>query len=155
VQRLAQQRGLSVQFDFQIEGLDRVLQRAELTVRDIGRELAAATYEEAEAIMADSKENYVPIDLGTLKNSGYVEPPQIEGDTIVVRMGYGGAAKAYALAVHEHLSEHSPPSWKKAGGAGVTFSPSDHGPKYLERPLLAAVSKVRAALLKAARKALR
>lgn len=101
---------------------------------------ARALFEEAEAIMADSKEHYVPVDLGTLKNSGHVELPKIDVDGVSVQLGYGGAAKAYALAVHEHLSVHSPRSWKaaEASGRGVHFSPAGHGPKYLERPLLAA-----------------
>lgn len=99
-----------------------------------------ALFEEAESIMGDSKENYVPVDLAVLKNSGHVQLPKVTNDGIDVSMGYGGAAKDYALAVHEHLSEHSPPSWKAAekSGNGVHFSPAGHGPKYLERPLLKA-----------------
>ncbi len=98
---------------------------------------AGALFREAERIMTRSKEEFVPVDDSPLKNSGHVEMPEITGDLITVTMGYGGAAVAYALAVHEHLSEHSPASWEKAEAAGhpVTFHPTGHGPKYLELPL--------------------
>lgn len=99
---------------------------------------AGALFRRAEAIMADSKENYVPVDVGVLQSSGHVELPVIDGRDITVTMGFGGSASAYALAIHEHLSEHSPRSWRVAEqtGAGVHFSKG--GPKYLERPLMAA-----------------
>ena len=99
---------------------------------------SAAIYREAERIMTDSKQNYVPVapDGGTLKASGVVVPPEHKGHTITVVMGYGGAAAAYALAGHEHLSAHSPPSWvaAEASGGGVHWHLSGHGPKYLEKP---------------------
>ena len=99
---------------------------------------AAAIYREAERIMTDSKQNYVPVapDGGTLKASGVVALPEHKGNTITVVMGYGGAAAAYALAVHEHLSAHSPPSWIAAedSGSGVHWHLSGRGPKYLEKP---------------------
>ena len=99
-------------------------------------EVAAALYAEAEDIMADAKEFYVPVDHGALRSSGFVKPPDITGDDVTVTLGFGGTAKAYAIAVHEHLSEHSPRSWKIAEQQGrpVRFSPG--GPKYLERPML-------------------
>jgi hypothetical protein len=101
---------------------------------------AAALYQEAEAIMGESKEKYVPVDDSPLKNSGFVKPQDIDGSDIGVTLGFGGAASAYAIAVHEHLSKYSPPSWKAAEKAGrpVKFSPEGRGPKYLEIPFLAA-----------------
>ena len=74
----------------------------------------------------------VPVDLGTLMGSGNVDNVKRTRDRVSVEMGYGGAAAAYALAVHEHPSSHSPRSWS----GGVVFSKG--GPKYLERPALAA-----------------
>lgn len=91
---------------------------------------------EAEMVMTDSKENYVPVDLGTLRSSGFVEPVEYDGGKFSVKLVYGGAAAPYALAVHEHPSEHSPPSWS----GNVHFSPPGRGPKYLERPMLVAIS---------------
>jgi len=110
-----------------------------------GTMVAGALYRRAQRIMADSKENYVPVDLSTLKNSGQVSPPYYLGRQVTVELSYGGAAAAYALAVHEHPSKYSPPSWQ---GVQVTFSPSGTGPKYLERPLMAAVSTLPADLAK-------
>ena len=94
--------------------------------------VAAALFQEGEKIMADSKENFVPVDLGALKNSGRVSKPELK-QPISVTLSYGGVAKAYALAVHEHPSGHSPPSWS----GGVTFNRG--GPKYLEKPVMEAV----------------
>jgi hypothetical protein len=100
------------------------------------QEVAAALYAEAEEIMGDSKEFYVPVEHGALRNSGFVKMPEFNDKDVSVKLGFGGVAKAYAIAVHEHLSESSPRSWQKAEAAGrpVRFSPG--GPKYLERPML-------------------
>lgn len=113
-----------------VDEMARALERARDSVRG---QLAAALYQEAERVMADSKDNYVPVDFGVLRSSGRVDPPTWDGDTVTVVISYGGAAIAYALAVHEHLSKHSPYSWQVA--KRVTFHPAGHGPKYLEKPL--------------------
>ena len=102
-----------------------------------------ALYRRAEAIMFRSKTEYVPVDKGILRDSGHVSPPQCKGRAVSIFMSYGGAAKAYAIAVHEHLSEHSPPSWR---GTVVKFSPAGRGPKYLERPLFEALRTMAADL---------
>lgn len=62
--------------------------------------LAAAMFQEAEAVMADSKRE-VPVDEGTLRASGFVDPPKKEVGGVSVTMGYGGAAKGYAVFLHE------------------------------------------------------
>lgn len=100
---------------------------------------------EGEFIMTRSKRDFVPVDLGVLRSSGFVNDPVRNGRDISVTLGYGGAASAYALAVHEHPSEHSPPTWMgdvvnvtdqgATIGSKVTFHPAGRGPKYLERPL--------------------
>lgn len=95
-----------------------------------------ALYLEAELIITDSKRNYVPIDLGTLRNSGYVALPERSGNTVSIKFGFGGAASAYAIAVHETPSKYDPPSWKgNAVSFGQRRSGGERGPKYLERPL--------------------
>lgn len=110
--------------------------------------IAREIYRLNNEIMTDAKQNYVPVEevgpaggiKGLLRASGTVEKPIIHGDgSVSCRMFFGGAASAYALAVHEHLSEYSPPSWQKAeaSGRGVHFHPDGHGPKYLERPVAA------------------
>lgn len=81
--------------------------------------IATALYEEANAIMADSKTNYVPVDLGTLSNSGKVDPPVTEGTGISVTLGFGGPSAPYAIVVHENPR------------AGQTGGRSPQGKKYL------------------------
>lgn len=63
-----------------------------------GRALAEAgraLYLEGEAVMAESK-RLVPVDEGTLRNSGMVEPPKVDGSVVEVVLGYGGAGAEYA-----------------------------------------------------------
>ena len=69
---------------------------------DAHRAIGAALYQEAEAIMTDSK-RIVDVDQGTLRNAGFVNPPETYvhettsgGSGIMVEMGYGGAAIGYA-----------------------------------------------------------
>ena len=81
--------------------------------------IAAALFQEANKIMADSKENFVPVDLGALKNSGRVSKPELK-QPISVTLSYGGTAKDYALIQHENL-------W---------FKHPTGGAKYLERPVM-------------------
>lgn len=78
-----------------------------------------ALYVEAEAIMAESKQR-APVDTGALRSSGHVLPPDIDKDGVEVKLGYGGAAEAYAIVQHERLDYHH-----TVGEA-----------KFLERPLL-------------------
>lgn len=94
---------------------------------------------EAEHIMTRSKRDFVPVDLGTLRDSGHVQPVEVGVDgTVSVQLAYGGAAEPYAEAVHEYPGPSTPRSWR--GISNVDFSPEGHGPKYLERPLMDAVS---------------
>lgn len=107
-----------------IEGgelLDRALKVAG---RDARRHMGFALFAEGNRIMEDSKQ-VVPVDTGTLRNSGTVMPPQVSGGGVSVELGYGGLARDYALVIHEAPREWN---WSKPGT----------GPKYLERPVLAA-----------------
>lgn len=96
---------------------------------------AKSLYESAEMIMADSKENYVPVDQGTLRSTGYVKPPELLSATNAkVELGYGGPAAPYAVAVHEN------PRAGKTGGVSPSGKPYKHwartgGWKYLETPI--------------------
>lgn len=65
--------------------------------------VAVALYQEAEEVMGKSKEAYVPVDQGTLRGTGHVQPPEIHGGRVWVELGYGGPAAPYALVQHEHL----------------------------------------------------
>lgn len=54
--------------------------------------------DEAEIEMLEMKER-TPVNVGTLRDSGRVEP----FGTIGIKWIFGGAAEAYAAAVHENL----------------------------------------------------
>lgn len=102
-------------------------------------------YRSATLIMADSKENFVPVETGTLRSSGIVDPPALEGGRVVISLGYGGPAAKYALAVHEN------PRAGKTGGISPTGARyrrwSKVGEwKYLETPFELARNAVRVAL---------
>lgn len=99
-------------------------------------EAASELYLQAEAVMTESKRDYVPVDLGILRASGHVLPPVEEDRRTKVQLVFGGAAKAYAIVQHERLD----------------FKHTTGGPKYLERPLMAAYGRIRAALIAAAQR---
>lgn len=93
----------------------------------------AALLDEAEALLNDSKENYVPVDLGILRSSGHVASPVVLGSLVYVDLGYGGAAAPYALAVHEN------PRAGHTKGVSPSGRPYKHWAatgqwKYLEKP---------------------
>jgi len=90
----------------------------------IVKAVAGSVTDEAEAIMARSKEHYCPVDTGVLRASGIVLPAVLSAVGVTVEMGYGGNASSYALEVHEDLDAHHP-----VGQA-----------KFLEVPVLAAAS---------------
>lgn len=95
--------------------------------------VAQGLTEHAEEVMRVSKTEYVPVDLGTLRQSGTVLPPVITGSEVSVTLGYGGPAAPYALAVHEN------PRAGHTGGRSPTGRRYTHwarvgGWKYLETP---------------------
>ena len=101
------------------------------TVATLQRTLVAGLYKEAELVMTDAKENYVPVGQppedktpGTLRASGFVLPPVVIGNHVEIVLGFGGAAEAYAMVQHEHLE------YKHTVGQA----------KYLERPMLKAAT---------------
>ena len=55
---------------------------------------------EAEKIMAKAK-RLTPVDTGTLRATGHVQPPVVEPEQIEITLGFGGPAARYAIFVHE------------------------------------------------------
>lgn len=110
----------------EVKGVDVVFNGLQALIDRVPEAVASALYQEAEAIMTDSKANYVPVDTGVLRDSGMVSAPDMSGNEISVSMGYGGAASAYAVVQHERLDYHH-----EVGG-----------PKYLERPFLDAANNL-------------
>ncbi len=121
---------------FKLTGVNAMLRNLKRIEAAVPGETEKAIRIEAELIMTRSKRDHVPVDLGTLRASGLVNPPRRKGKSIEVVMSYGNAAAPYALAIHEHPSVHSPPTWQ---GVVIDFNPRDRGPKYLERPLMDAI----------------
>ena len=88
----------------------------------------AALYQGASIIMTEAKKR-APLDFGTLRNSGYVTLPRQEGGEVFVEAGFGGAAKSYAVAIHEGF-------YKREDGKLVTVKPIDVGEnKYLQNAI--------------------
>lgn len=128
---------------FKLKGTRSVQKKLNRLAAQFEDRLPIALQTEAELIMTTSKRDHVPVDLGTLRATGHVEKVRRVGKTLSVRLVYGGPSAPYALAVHEHLSSHSPPTWR---GITVSFGPGDRGPKYLERPLVDAAPGMAARL---------
>ena len=84
--------------------------------------LAGVLQVEAEKILTSSK-RIVPVDVGTLRGSGFVDQPEVAGSKVSVEIGYGGAASAYALVQHERTD------YRHSGNQQA---------KYLEQPALEA-----------------
>ena len=113
-----------------IEGLDKLQTKLKKSSNMATRSMAQALFKEAELIMTEAKDNTpVAPDGGTLRSSGHVQIPKFSGTTLEIVLGFGGAASAYALAVHEHPSQHSPPSWS----GGVTWNVG--GPQFLKNAM--------------------
>lgn len=123
---------------FTIEGipdLERALRRSsERAEQAIGLVLRT----EAEMILAASQA-LVPFDEGILSASGHVQGPKRSTEGLMVEVGYGGPAKAYALVQHEDTT------LKHAAGRTA---------KYLERPALARAAGFERSLTAALRAAL-
>lgn len=105
--------------------------------------MVASAHRSFEEVMTISKEEYVPVDQGTLRSTGYVEPPAVAGTSATITMGFGGPAAPYALAVHEN------PRAGKTGGVSPSGKPYEHwartgGWKYLETPLKESTEKIAA-----------
>lgn len=73
----------------------------------VPRALGAGLYLEANNIMALAVEK-APLDLGTLRGSGYVTHPVVEGSKVSLEAGFGGPAEKYALRQHEELAWRHP-----------------------------------------------
>lgn len=119
-----------------IKGVDQFLKN----MRNLGDKAYVgaerALTNEANAILKDSQDFYVPVDKEDLKKSGKVHDPERKGTEVEVMITYGeGLDRDYAVAVHEIHSEHDPPSWV---GKDINWTKPGTGPKYLELPFLAA-----------------
>lgn len=96
-------------------------------------ELAGVLETQADLIMSESKENYVPVRDGELMRGGMVMDAEISGDVVDVALAYGtNTSKAYAWHWHEYPDCGCPDT-----SADINWSKPGTGPKYLEIPFLA------------------
>lgn len=120
-----------------MKGLQEIIKNIDRIEKDLEKQEVIALKKEAFRIMADSLEHYAPQDEGDLIKSSFINEPTKENGELTIQFGYGkGKAEEYAVALHEHPSRSSPPTWK---GKELTFGKPGTGEKYLERPLFKAV----------------
>ncbi|MFP3947154.1 MAG: hypothetical protein ACLFWG_00355 [Longimicrobiales bacterium] len=89
---------MSVRF----RGFDRVRRKLKRMASEAGAETASGTRILGEHVVTDVKNarpgRGVPVDRGTLRNTGRVTGPDTDG---VVRLTFGGASAPYAVVQHE------------------------------------------------------
>ncbi len=130
------------------------LRRTDAELRRLGRQapkaLASAFFQIGEEIIGLSKEKFVPVDLGHLRASGFVEVPKISGNAVTVEIGFGGPAGVgnvggdsnkinvgYAIVVHENPRAGRTGGVSPKGRAYKTFATTGQW-KFLETPFKAA-----------------
>ena len=98
--------------DFTLSGVSELQGKLDTWEREVAAVVARALNESAESTMGKSKDQYVPVDTGTLRSSGTVQTT-INGREIQTTLSYGGAAQRYAIFVHEiNKNYHGGRSWK-------------------------------------------
>lgn len=105
----------------QVKGYEKLLKQLETFANadELLKEISRSQFARANRILNVAL-RLVPVDFGTLKRSGTVGTPVIEGNKVTTEISFGGPAAPYAVFVHEDLdAEH------KVGQA-----------KYLEIPML-------------------
>lgn len=132
---------------FDLKGFDDLAKRLTAAGEETINKAKQALRVEAEQVRTEAVRKHVPRDLGTLAGSIRVGRVQELGGDMEVRITAGDSSAPYALAVHEHPSDSSPPSWRgKAiediksvrGRNPWSIGEGQRGPKYIERPLMAA-----------------
>lgn len=92
-----------------------------------------AVYQEAKQIAYEAVE-LCPKEFGVLRGSIWAQRNTGSGDEIAATVHAGGGEpEEYAVAVHEHPSAMSPPSWQ---GKTITWTYPGTGAKFVERPML-------------------
>jgi hypothetical protein len=115
--------------------------------------LDQALHVEAERIMGTSKEVYVPVETGALRDSGHVQPTKHGADEFYVVMGYGNNAVSYAVWVHEippPPGNEPVPGFRRHGAA--IGKPPGQQYKFLERPVMESISGMPFRLARSVRK---
>ena len=109
--------------------------------------VAKALTDEARFIMRESFYE-VPYDTGSLRNSGFVDPPTISSRNISIKLGYGGPAvkvnpksgqltTVYAVEVHENMN-----TAHKIGKAKFLYDPIMRNAEKLSQRLVDSVERL-------------
>ena len=94
----------------------------------VGVEVLTQVLREESLLAFRTSQRMVPHATGVLRASGVVRPPAVSGSRVLIDLGYGGAASAYAMYQHENLSlNHPDPTNPNSDPAGKA--------KYLETPV--------------------
>jgi len=94
-------------------GTTQIVNRLTTFVKTHPQLVATALKIEAQDIMSESKLE-VPVDTGSLRDSGYIKEPVISANNVSITLGYGGnnvrinpksgqATNVYAVEVHENV----------------------------------------------------
>ena len=88
-------------FEFKVDTTAELKRKLKLLGPTALKAAGQSLYLSGEVVMTKSKETYVPVDTGNLRDSGNVALPEISGSEVSVVLGYGNAAVGYAIYVHE------------------------------------------------------
>lgn len=125
---------------FELRGTKAMKRKIERIAEQFPNRVERALRVEAELVMTRSKKDLVPVDLGPLRSSGHVKDVERRDKELSVTLAFGDAAAPYAIAVHEHPSAFSPPSWEGKAISDIgKWSEDGRGPKYLERAINEAI----------------
>ena len=127
-----------VEFEFDIAKMSQIQGALTALGADMVPSIEAVLTEEAEDIISDSDE-IVPADIGNLKGSKFVEPPNVLGGDVTVEFGYGNTATLYAKSVHENARSGQTGGRTPSGGKRRTFAKVGQW-KYLETPFVASMA---------------
>lgn len=98
-------------FELTVKGLNGLRSRLESRAAGAREAMVKAIVLESEIELAEAKRR-CPVDTGTLRATGHVVEP--DGNSLRVRIAFGGPAAPYAIYVHENLEAyHAPPTQAK------------------------------------------
>ena len=127
-----------VMFEFDLAQHARVMAALNALGDEMVPSIEAVLTEEAEDIIAAADE-LVPADIGNLKGSKFVEPPNVLGGDVTVELGYGNTATLYAKSVHENPRSGQTGGRTPSGGKRKSWAQVGEW-KYLETPFVASAA---------------
>lgn len=124
----------------EVKGAKSLMRKLDAIGGNSSKVASKTLYRAATDIMAESKQ-IVPVDQGTLQNSGTVLLPTENNGKISVTLGYGGFAGDYALRVHENPRAGKTDGITPSGGKRKTWAKGGTW-KFLEIPFNNVAPKV-------------